>query len=126
MLLTMQLITSLPPFIQLCSGRQLIPFTEDREKGSVHPHLWRERCWEDGGIQKDPAVLRCHLSSQRACSDHQRSPAAVQPSAGGEMPWHMIDQSVDHMTRSKLYWVCCIAELMLLSNELQKWVVMPC
>lgn len=50
----------------------------------MHPHLWGERRWEDGGIQEDPAVLRRHLPSQRAGADRQGPPAAVQPCAGGE------------------------------------------
>lgn len=66
----------------------------------MHPHLRGERCWEDGGVQEDPAVLRRHLSGQRAGADHQRPPAAVQPCAGGEMPRCIINLgevlSVDH------------------------------
>lgn len=82
---------SLLPLLQLCSGRQLVPLHEDREKRPVHPDLWGEWRWEDGGVKEDPAVLRLHLSSQRAGADHQRPPAAVQPCAGGEMPRHYIN-----------------------------------
>lgn len=60
----MCLTVSLPSFLQLCSGRQLVPVHEDGEEGPVHLDLWGERRWEDGGVQEDPAVLRCHLSSQ--------------------------------------------------------------
>lgn len=50
----------------------------------MHPDLGGERRREDGGVQEDPAVLRRHLSSQRAGADRQRPPAAVQPRPGGE------------------------------------------
>lgn len=72
------------PVSQLRGGRQLVPLHEDGEEGPVHPDLRGERRREDGGVQKDPAVLRCHLSGQRAGADRQRPTAAVQPRPGGE------------------------------------------
>lgn len=50
----------------------------------MHPDLRGEWCRKDGGVKEDPAVLRHHVSSQRARADHQRPPAAVQPGAGGK------------------------------------------
>lgn len=83
-----QMIMCLPPLLQLCSGRQLVPLHEDRGEGPVHPDLRGERCREDGGIQEDSAVLRRHLSGQRAGADSEGPPAAVQPCARGESPQH--------------------------------------
>lgn len=70
--------------LQLRSRRQLVPLHEDGAEGPVHPHLRGERRREDGGVQEDPAVLRRHLSRQRAGADGQGPPPAVQPGAGGE------------------------------------------
>lgn len=72
------------PSSQLRGGRQLLPLPEDGEEGPVHPHLGGERRRQDRGLQEDPAVLRRHLSGQRAGPDGEGPPAAVQPGAGGE------------------------------------------
>ncbi|TNN01256.1 hypothetical protein fugu_010638 [Takifugu bimaculatus] len=64
-------------------GGQLVPVPEDGKKGPVHPHLRGERRREDRGLQEDPAVLRHHVSGQRAGPAGERPPAAVQPCAGG-------------------------------------------
>lgn len=87
---------------QLCSGGQLVPFLEDRKKGPVHPHLRGERRWEDRGLQEDPAVLRRHVSGQRAGSDGQRPPAAVQPCAGGEQLSYLLGDELQNINASSM------------------------
>lgn len=84
------------PLSQLRSGGQLVPVPEDGEKGPVHPHLWGERRWEDRGLKEDPAVLRHHVSGQRAGPAGEGPPAAVQPSAGGEQVSSLLSEGLEN------------------------------
>lgn len=88
---------SLLPSSQLCGGGQLVPLPEDGTQGPVHPHLRGERRREDRGLQEDPAVLRRHVSGQRAGSDGQRPPAAVQPGAGGEQVSYLLSDKLQNI-----------------------------
>lgn len=62
----------------------------------MYSHLRRERGWQNGGHQEDPAVLRRHLSSQSASGNREGPSAAVQPRPGGNSrgcstgSWHSV------------------------------------
>lgn len=75
-----------PLLPQLRHRRQRLPHDVLRAQQPLYPHLWRERSWEDRGLQEDPPVLGSDLSHDGVAPNSPGQVAALHPSPGGEWP----------------------------------------